>query len=148
MLRTSSAGIAITATASDVVVDASAVVRGLVDYDPEAVDWLGRIAREEVRAACPDLLYVEVANAVLVQHRAGVLTASQAQRVIDAAATVPFAMKTLRSLAVPAWVVASERGLSAYDACYVVLAETMGATLVTADKRLASATENAILITG
>ena len=101
-----------------------------------------------MRAACPDLLYVEVANAVLVQHRAGALTASQAQRVIDAAAAVPLAMKTLRSLAVPAWVVASERGLSAYDACYVVLAETMGATLITADRRLASATANAVLITG
>jgi predicted nucleic acid-binding protein len=145
--RTSSAGIAITDTASSVVVDASTVVRALVDYHPEAIDWLSRIAREEVRAACPDLLYAEVANALLVKQRAGSLSSAKAKRVIDAAAAVPFAMTTLRSLAVPAWVVASERGLSAYDACYVVLAETMDAALVTADRRLAAATENAVLIT-
>jgi predicted nucleic acid-binding protein len=128
------------------VLDASAVVRALVDHDPEALDWLGRIARDEVRAVCPDLLYAEVANAVLVQHRAGFLTAPQATRVIDAAAAVPFSIEPLRSLAVPAWIIASQRGISAYDACYVVLAETMGAALVTADRRLASATANAVLI--
>jgi predicted nucleic acid-binding protein len=101
-----------------------------------------------VSAACPDLLYIEVANAVLVHQRAGRLTVAHAQHVLDAAAAVPFATETLRSLAVPAWAVASERGLSAYDACYVVLAETMDAVLVTADRRLASATPNAVLITG
>jgi predicted nucleic acid-binding protein len=145
--RTSSAGIAITDTASSVVVDASAVVRALVDYHPEAIDWLSRIAREEVSAACPDLLYAEVANALLVKQRAGSLSFAKAKRVIDAAAAAPFARQTLRNLAVPAWGVANERGLSAYDACYVVLAETMGATLLTADRRLASATDNAVLLT-
>jgi predicted nucleic acid-binding protein len=146
--RTSFAGIAITATASDVVLDASAVVRALVDYEPDAVDWLGRIAREEVRAACPELLFAEVANAVLVQHRAGLLTAAEAEEVIDAAVSAPFATEPVGNLAAPAFHIANERGLSAYDACYVVLAETMGAPLITADKRLASATDNAILITG
>jgi len=101
-----------------------------------------------VSAACPDLLYAEVANAVLVHQRAGRLTLARARHVLDAAVALPFATETVRSLAVASWGVASERGLSAYDACYVVLAETMGATLVTADKRLASATENAVLITG
>ena len=130
------------------MLDASAVVRALVDLDPEALDWLGRIAREEVHAACPDLLYAEVANAVLVQHRAGELTHAQAQDVIDATVAAPFASETVGTLAGPALGVARERGLSAYDACYVVLAETMGATLITADRRLASATANAVLITG
>jgi len=67
--------------------------------------------------------------------------------VLDAAATAPFATETFRSLAVAAWIIANERGLSVYDACYVVLAETMGATLVTADRRLAAATADAVLIT-
>ena len=148
MRKTSSARIETTTIATDAVLDASVVVRALVDEDAQAVDWLGRIAREEARAACPDLLYAEVANAVLLYQRAGRLTRARARHVLDAAAAVPFATETVRSLAVSAWIVASERGLSAYDACYVVLAETMGATLITADRRLAAATPDAVLITG
>ena len=66
----------------------------------------------------------------------------------DAAVSAPFATEPVGNLAAPAFHIANERGLSAYDACYVVLAETMGAPLVTADRRLASATANAVLITG
>jgi len=144
--RTSSARIETTIIATDVVFDASAIFRALVDKDAQAVDWLGRVAREEVRASCPDLLYAEVANAVLVQQRVGRLTLARAKRVLDAAAILPFATEPVRSLAIPALIVAIDRDLSAYDACYVVLAETMGAPLVTADKRLAAATPNGVLL--
>ena len=41
----------------------------------------------------------------------------------------------------------SSRKLSVYDACYVVLAEALDAPLVTADRRLAAATANAVLLT-
>jgi predicted nucleic acid-binding protein len=44
--------------------------------------------------------------------------------------------------------VAGERLLGACDACYVVLAETLEAPLITADARLAAATPNAVLISG
>ena len=81
-------------------------------------------------------------------HRTGVLTAAEAEGVIDAAVSAPFATTPAGNLAAPAFHIAAERGLSAYDACYVVLAETMGATLITADRRLASATADAVLITG
>jgi predicted nucleic acid-binding protein len=46
----------------------------------------------------------------------------------------------------PAPGVALERSLGAHDACYVVLAETLHAPLVTADARLTAATPNAVLI--
>jgi predicted nucleic acid-binding protein len=147
-LRTSFAGIEITAIASDVVLDASAIVRALVEYEPDAVDWLERIAREDVLATCPELVYVEVASAVLVLHRGGALTLTEAQDVVDAAVSAPIVTESVAALAGPAVGVAVERGLSAYDACYVVLAETMGATLITADRRLAAATADAVLITG
>ena len=136
-----------TATNTDVVIDASAVVRALVDRDPEAVEWLARISKEEVTAACPDLLYAEVANALIGQQRAGKLTSAEAKRVIEATVAAPFESKRTESIATAAWVIAVERGLSAYDACYVVLAETMHATLLTADRRLAAATAKAVLIT-
>jgi predicted nucleic acid-binding protein len=101
-----------------------------------------------VRASCPDLLYIEVANAVVKHQRAGSLAPDRARAVLGAVAAVPFVTRAVQSFAVPAWIVASERGLSAYDACYVVLAETLGATLITADRRLAAATNDAVLITG
>jgi predicted nucleic acid-binding protein len=41
---------------------------------------------------------------------------------------------------------ALETGLSAYDACYLVLADAADATLVTADRRLADAAAKAELI--
>jgi predicted nucleic acid-binding protein len=131
-----------------VVFDASAVARALLDHDPEAVDWLGRLTRAEVHGTCPDLLYAEMTNTVLKQQRGGRLAAHDAQAVLDATAAIPFATYAAKSLAIPAWIIASARGLSAYDACYVVLAETMGATLITADRRLAAATNDAVLITG
>jgi predicted nucleic acid-binding protein len=146
--KTSFAGIEITATASDVVLDASAIVRALVDYEPDAVDWLERIAREDVLATCPELVYAEVASAVLRLHRGGALTLTEAQEVVDTAVSAPFATEAVADLVGPAIRVAVERGLSAYDACYVVLAETLGATLITADRRLAAATTDAVLITG
>jgi predicted nucleic acid-binding protein len=124
------------------------VARALLDHDVLAVEWLGRLARAEVHGTCPDLLYAEMTNTVLKHQRAGRLAVKDAKSVLEATAVLPFVTHTAKSLAVPAWIVASERGLSAYDACYVVLAETMGATLITADRRLAAATNDAVLITG
>ena len=50
--------------------------------------------------------------------------------------------------AADALVLAREIGLSAYDATYVPLTEATGATLVTADRRLAAAVTRAALIPG
>jgi predicted nucleic acid-binding protein len=55
-------------------------------------------------------------------------------------------IRPLRGLAGPALDCALSRGLSAYEACYVVLAESLGATLVTADRSIAAAVERAELI--
>jgi predicted nucleic acid-binding protein len=59
---------------------------------------------------------------------------------------VPLRVVSLRSLAVDALALAREIGLSVYDATYALLAEATGATLVTADRRLAAAVERVALI--
>lgn len=123
------------------------MIRALVDGVPSALEWLERVAGGDVRAFCPSLLYAEVANAALVLHRAGELSAPRSRQVIDAATSAAFESEPVQNLALAAWDVASARGLSIYDACYVVLAETRDAVLVTADRRLAGATANAVLIT-
>jgi predicted nucleic acid-binding protein len=123
-------------------------VRALAYLQPAALEWLDRIERGELEAAWPTLLYAEVANGLLELHRSQRLSVRDARAVLDAAVAIPARTASLEILIGPAWSLALERRLSAYDACYVVLAETLDAPLVTADRRLAAATANAVLISG
>jgi predicted nucleic acid-binding protein len=68
--------------------------------------------------------------------------------VLDTLYAVPAEVRTVESLARHAWVLALDRRLTVYDACYIVVAEALDAPLVTADRRLAGATRNSVLITG
>jgi predicted nucleic acid-binding protein len=68
--------------------------------------------------------------------------------VLDTLYAVPAEVRPVESLARQAWLFALDRRLTVYDACYVVLAEALDAPLVTADRSLAHATRNSVLITG
>jgi predicted nucleic acid-binding protein len=59
---------------------------------------------------------------------------------------LPIESRRVREMAGAALNRARETGVSAYDACYLVLAEAAYATLVTADARLAAAARKAHLI--
>ena len=130
----------------DAVIDASTVMRALVDGNESALDWLGRIRADELAGAWPELAVVEVANGLTTLVRAGRLSDVLARRTLVSALDLPIRAESLAVLVSAALGVALLRGLSAYDACYVVLAETLGGPLVTADRRLAAATKNAVLI--
>ena len=117
------------------VVDASALVALLLDDGPD-----GRFAASTLRGAAlaaPSLIAFEAANIIRRQELAGRLSADQAALghadLLDLALELwPYDLLAAR---------ASElrRNLSAYDACYVSLAEQIGATLVTLDRRLGRA---------
>jgi predicted nucleic acid-binding protein len=94
----------------------------------------------------PDLVYGEVANALLRYVRTGGLTAADADEAMRLMLEVPVRVVSLRSLAPDALMLAREIGLSAYDATYALLAEAIGATLLTGDRRLAAAVVRAALI--
>lgn len=127
-----------------VVIDASAFVRATEGH-AEAGAWFDRIESEDIRARAPDLLYAEVASAALARVRQGLLGFGAAQEMVDILIGLPVLVTSLRDLAAPAIRVAEERGLSAYDACYVVLAEQARATFLTADGDAAAAAADSVL---
>jgi predicted nucleic acid-binding protein len=133
---------------SRVVVDASVALRAISEQAEDAVEWLRRIGAREVRGDWPQLAFVEIANGLATLVRAGELAATEAAEGLERVLSFPIASHALDVLAGPALSVAVTRSVSAYDACYVVLAEAVGATLVTADRRLAAVTDDAVLLAG
>jgi predicted nucleic acid-binding protein len=128
-----------------VVIDASAFLRAAGGH-AEALSWFEEIEGRAVSARAPDLLYAEIANAVLTRVRQGGVELEDAHAMIDIATRLPVRVTSLRDLAPSALKVAKERGLSAYDACYLVLAEQTRATFLTADRAAAAAAADSILL--
>jgi predicted nucleic acid-binding protein len=94
----------------------------------------------------PQLVYAEVANALAVSARARKISVAKARDVLRATIALPVRTVSLRLLSTPALERALAARISVYDACYLELAEAAGATLVTADRRLArAATRSALL---
>ena len=74
------------------------------------------------------------------------LAAEDAERALDALLGLPMRSMSSRELSPSALRLALSRGVSVYDACYLALAEAVGAVLVTADRRLAEvATKSELL---
>ncbi len=128
-----------------VVFDASVVVRAAVDRSPAAREWTARLDRD-VSGHAPDLMWAEVASALRRYVQTGAMTRRHAHEVLAYALGLRLAVRPLRGLAGPALDRALADDLSVYDACYVVLADALGATLVTADRTLAAAASRAELI--
>ena len=94
----------------------------------------------------PELVYAELPSALAQSVRAGLLEARDAGEILDRLLGLPVRRHTQSSLAAASLTVALELGLSAYDASYLALAQTLAAPLVTADGRLASVAPAAELI--
>ena len=122
------------------------LVRALRTSHARAQEWRARTIRGEVRALAPDLVYAEVGNALLVEHRAGLMEAAEVTISLERLLRIPMGAISTTTLIRDASAIAFARGLSAYDACYVALAEANDAVLVTADRKLAAATNRAELI--
>lgn len=100
----------------------------------------GRRFRERLRAETvvgPDLLRVEVSS-VLRRHAShGRLTPQQADAAIADLLAFPVTVYPTGPLLRRVWEL--RQNVTAYDACYIALAEAVGYPLITADRRLASA---------
>lgn len=118
-----------------VVCDASALTALLLDGGPSGRWVTDAVAGADLAAPC--FVDFETANIIRRQELAGLIGADQAAQ----------AHADLRELTIEHWPYAllAERAwrlrlnLSIYDASYVALAELIGASLVTLDRRIAGA---------
>ena len=113
------------------VVDASAFIEVLARTDKAAV--LEALLDDELFA--PDLLVAEVTHYLRYELRGGRLTARHADAAMDAFMQADIEYLHTWPLTTRMW--ALRQNVSAYDACYLAMAESLGAPLLTTDARLA-----------
>ena len=112
------------------VLDASPIVEIFhVQIGPEGLAAL----RDDY--AAPDLVFPEVASALRRFLHQGILDAATASGLLDALLDMPIEIVPSRELIERAFELNNR--VSVYDGCYVALAESLDAALLTADRRLA-----------
>jgi predicted nucleic acid-binding protein len=119
-----------------IVVDASVVVVALAD-DARDGDFARARLRGE-RLSAPELLDLEVVSVLRRQVRRGEIDVRRAALALDDLAMLPLERAPHRPLISRCWRL--RENVTLYDAAYVALAEAMGVTLLTGDRRLAGAT--------
>lgn len=115
------------------VVDPSVLVPLLVDHHD-----LGPRARRRLRGerlAGPDLVKIETLSVLRRLALSGRLGSVGVDEAVDVLSTLPMALYPTDQFVRRAWQL--RHGMTAYDACYVSLAEALAVPLLTADARLA-----------
>lgn len=119
------------------VIDSSVAVKWFLAererHVPEALDLLHAHQSGEVVLCAPAHILLEVPNAL----RSRGLDASGLALASRALLGTRMELAPLEDLAEDAAILASERGLSVYDAAFALLAQRFDCELVTADRRLA-----------
>ena len=119
-----------------IVIDAS-VLPNVVGDDQSA----GTIARDRLQtagaASAPDLVDVETVSVLRRRWLQGDLTDERFRSAIDDLLALPITRFPTGALMPRAFELRAN--VTAYDACYVALAEALECTLVTSDQRLANA---------
>jgi predicted nucleic acid-binding protein len=117
------------------VVDASVIAPAVADGGPDGEACRARIKGQPL--AAPDLLRVETVSVIRRQLGHGALTATHATNAIEDLLNLPISVYPTAALLRRACELRDN--FTAYDACYVALAEALGCALATADQRLADA---------
>ncbi len=120
-----------------VVCDASALVALLLDSGPDG-HWAAQ-TMDGADLAAPDLAAFEVANIIRRHELTGAVSADQAAQAHADLLDLAVEQWPYELLAPRAWEL--RHNLSSYDASYVALAELIGATLVTLDRKIGRAPE-------
>ena len=125
-----------------ICLDASLVIRLLVDVQDQALKQQFQQWEADHQLAAPTLLLYEVTNALYQYQRHGIHSPAVTQSALFSAQALPIQLYGDPHLHQQALQLAQQHSLSAtYDAHYLALAQRLGAELWTADKKLANAVE-------
>lgn len=119
-----------------IVVDASLVL-DIVMRTPEADRLVSRLATTASRPYAPELLDIEVLQALRRQVRLKRLTPARAAEAVSLLGLLPIARRSHDPLRARIWQLRDN--LTAYGAAYVALAEALKAPLWTRDGKLSAA---------
>lgn len=117
------------------VVDASAIVSLLIDPGDGGEAVAARLHNADIIA--PSLLPFEVSNVLRRRRNAGLLSDAEAALAHGELLALPIELWPYEALGARVWQLGPN--LSSYDAAYIALAESTGATLLTRDARIAAA---------
>lgn len=129
---------------STVCVDASVVLRRVLQPDDDAVEGLWRSwVDNDIRLVAPTLLFYEVTNGLYQQQKNKILSPEIIWKSLELSLDLPINLVNETTLHVRALELAAKYNLPAtYDAHYLALAEWMEVDLWTADIRLANAVKS------
>jgi len=119
-----------------IVVDASAILEPLLQ-SPAAAAIEERLFQERLPLHAPHLIDLEATQVLRRYAATGQIEAARCRQAIDALRD--FSLRRYPHDALLGRVWELRHNLTAYDAAYVALAEALGATLLTRDRRLAAA---------
>ena len=119
-----------------IVLDASATFDLLADVGDDG-RWVDDQIASEREWHTPEIVDPEVLQALRRRMARGEISSDEAEEIVESLVTAPLARYPHLPLVARAWELRGQ--LTAYDAMYVALAEALGATLVTTDRRLARA---------
>jgi predicted nucleic acid-binding protein len=119
---------------ADIVVDASVAAKFY--FHEEGSDRARTLLTSGVVVAAPDLLFLEMASLAATHVRRGLASLDLGRDAVGSLGDLIDDVTPSSSLAVRAFMLARDSGISAYDGAYVALAERLSVPVVTADRRL------------
>jgi len=129
------------------VVDASVGIKLFVDepLSEQAHALFAKLSEDPpAELYIPDLFYIECANILLKYMRRFGRSLEDSQADLADLNTLALKPVSTAELMEGALVLASQKNLTAYDACYAVLAQRLNIQIITADEPMAQAVEWAI----
>ena len=122
-----------------VVIDASIAMAWCFEDEANATADAVLDGLRDDDAVVPSLWQLEIANVLLAAERHGRISEAQAERFVGLLEQLPIRVEDEATDMARVLGIGRRHGLSAYDVCYLALAERLGAPLATLDAELAAA---------